>query len=136
MTAPYAGGCLCGAIRYRLSAEPLTLYACHCTDCQRQTGSSFNLSMLVPRPALELLKGKPARYRVALPGDRSWHGAFCADCSARLWSEPVKVPQISTLRPGTLDDTSWLRPVGHIWKAEPGVHPLFRGDLPVSRVYS
>lgn len=39
--APYSGGCLCGALRYRVTAEPLTLYACHCTDCQRRTGTAF-----------------------------------------------------------------------------------------------
>jgi hypothetical protein len=123
VSAPYAGGCLCGAIRYRLTAEPLTLYACHCTDCQRQSGASFNLSMLVQRPALELLRGEPARYGVDLAGGRRWEGLFCHACSVRLWSEPPKVPQVSTLRPGTLDDTSWLRPVGHIWtrSAQPWV---------------
>ena len=115
MSAPYPGGCLCGAIRYRLTAEPITLYACHCTDCQRHSGSAFNLSMLVPRPALEITRGKPARFSVPLPGERSWNGVYCDACAARLWTEPVKFPQISTLRPGTLDDTSWLRPVGHIW---------------------
>ena len=49
MPAPYTGGCLCGEIRYRLSAEPLVLYACHCTDCQRQSATAFNLSMPVAR---------------------------------------------------------------------------------------
>jgi hypothetical protein len=123
MAAPYTGGCLCGANRYRLAAEPLTFYACHCTDCQRQTGSSFGLSMIVPRPALELLQGEPSEYRVDLPDGRRWHGRFCGACSTRLWSEPIKFPQVATLRPGTLDDTSWLRPVGHIWtrSAQPWV---------------
>ena len=43
MPAPYHGGCLCGLIRYRVADEPLTLYVCHCTDCQRRTGSAFCL---------------------------------------------------------------------------------------------
>jgi hypothetical protein len=115
MSAPYEGGCLCGALRYRLSQEPITLYACHCTDCQRQSGSAFNLSMLVPRPALEAIQGTFGRRSVPLSGERVWNGVYCATCFTRLWSEPEKFPQISTLRPGTLDDTSWLRPVAHIW---------------------
>jgi hypothetical protein len=54
MTAPYFGQCLCGALRFRITAEPLTMYACHCVDCQRRTGAAFALSMLVRRSALEL----------------------------------------------------------------------------------
>ena len=50
---PQHGGCLCGDLRYSLAEDPLTLYVCHCTDCQRQTGSSFALSMLVRLEALE-----------------------------------------------------------------------------------
>ena len=53
MPAPYDGGCLCGLIRYRLTDEPLTLYACHCTDRQRETGSAFGLSMIVPKSAID-----------------------------------------------------------------------------------
>ena len=54
-----AGGCLCGAIRYLFSGDPLTLYACHCTDCQVSTGSAFVLSMPAARESIELLQGTP-----------------------------------------------------------------------------
>lgn len=123
MTNPYDGGCCCGAIRYRLTEEPLTLYACHCTDCQRKTGSSFGLSMVVRRDACTLLQGEPRGYALTLPDGRQKHGKFCGVCSTRLWGEPVNFPQIIVVQPGTLDDTSWLRPVGHIWtrSAQPWV---------------
>jgi hypothetical protein len=126
MPAPYAGGCLCGAIRYRLDAEPLSLYACHCRDCQRLTGSAFALSMPVARDALATLSGEPRAYDVAMPGGRRKHGRFCGACSTRLWGEPARFPKIRILRPGTLDDTSWLRPVGSIWtrSAQPWVAAL------------
>jgi len=115
MPAPYDGGCICGAIRYRVTDEPLTLYACHCTDCQRHFGSSFGLSMIVSRTALQLLQGHPKKYAVALPGGLQRHGKFCGECATRLWGEPVKFPQVVVVRPGTLDDTTWLDPVAHIW---------------------
>lgn len=54
MSAAYMGGCLCGAIRYRVLSEPLTVHACHCTDCQRRAGSAFALSMFVD--AAELVR--------------------------------------------------------------------------------
>jgi len=122
MPAPYHGGCLCGIIRYRVADEPLTLYVCHCTDCQRRTGSAFALSMVVLKSALELLQGDPRTYAVTSDGLQR-RGKFCAECSTRLWGEPLKFPQVVVVQPGTLDDTTWLRPVGHIWtrSAQPWV---------------
>ena len=117
MSAPYEGGCLCAAIRYRVNDEPITLYACHCTDCQRQTGAGFALSMIVPRRGLELLRGAPRHYAVDTPEGLRKCGAFCGDCGSRLWGEPPKFPQLAVVRPGNLDDTKWFRPVGHIWTA-------------------
>jgi hypothetical protein len=115
MPAPYEGGCACGAVRYRLAGEPLTLYACHCTDCQRHGGASFVLSMIIRKDALHLLRGTPRDYAVEVPGSPSRHGKFCVACATRLWGEPAKFPAVSVLRPGTLDDTTWLEPVAHLW---------------------
>jgi hypothetical protein len=106
---------LCGAIRYRIAEAPLSLYACHCTDCQRHTGSAFGLSMIVRKEALHLLRGAPEAYAVTLPDGVKRHGRFCGECATRLWGEPARFPQVFILRPGTLDDTSWLEPVGYIW---------------------
>jgi len=113
---------MCGAVRYRLTEEPLTLYACHCTDCQRHTGTSFALSMIVRREALQLVHGEPRAYAVAVPGPPR-RGKFCGECATRLWGEPARFPHIVVLRPGTLDDTTWLDPVAHIWmrSAQPWV---------------
>ena len=123
MPAPYDGGCLCGAIRYRVADEPLTLYACHCTDCQRRTGSAFALSMVVAKSALKLLHGEPRGYAVTLSDGRQKRGKLCGECSTRLWGEPLKFPQVVVVQPGTLDDTRGLRPIGHIWtrSAQPWV---------------
>ena len=122
MPAPYDGGCLCGSVRYRVMAEPLSIYACHCTDCQRRTGSAFALSMVVPREAVALERGKLVDYTVKLPDGRIKTGRGCAACGIRLWGEPVKAPAIAIVQPGTLDDTSWVRPLAHIWtrSAMPG----------------
>lgn len=57
MPSPYAGTCMCGQIQFRLNAEPITLYACHCTDCQRRSGGALLLSMWVHRDSLEVLDG-------------------------------------------------------------------------------
>ena len=49
MTAPYTGGCQCGSVRYVVTTEPIRLLACHCKECQRQSGSAFGMSMPVKK---------------------------------------------------------------------------------------
>ena len=114
-SAPYHGQCFCGAIRYRVTQEPLTLYACHCTECQRRTGSAFALSMWVKRADVELLAGKPSRYSVTPESGKTKVATFCANCSARLWGEPMQAPNLAIVQPGTLDQPLGLDPVAHIW---------------------
>lgn len=115
MTAPYSGQCLCGSVRYRVSAEPLTVYACHCTDCQRRTGSAFALSMIVRRSSLEVLAGETSRYSAALPDGRTKSGRMCPLCGTRLWGEPAASPATVVIQPGTLDQPTDLAPVAHQW---------------------
>jgi hypothetical protein len=117
MSEPLLGGCLCGAVRYRLIEEPFAFYACHCTDCQRQTGSAFGLSMFVRSEAIETLRGEPRAYRVTLEDGRMKCGRFCGECSVRLWGEPAKYPDLRVLRPGTLDRPGAYAPFGDIWTA-------------------
>jgi hypothetical protein len=64
------GGCICGAVRYELTADPVTLYACHCTDCQRATGTSFALSMIVTHEAVALVRGEPELHECRLDDGR------------------------------------------------------------------
>jgi len=115
VTLPYTGRCLCGSTEYRLAEEPLAVYACHCTDCQKRSGSAFGLSMWVNRTAIHVTQGQAALHASAGADGRSRHGRICAQCGTRLWSEPGHRPALAVVRPGTLDDTSWLRPVAHLW---------------------
>jgi hypothetical protein len=123
---PLSGGCQCGAVRYEIAAAPLSVYACHCRDCQRQTGAAFALSMVVPRAAIRITQGTPHRW--LRPGSETASGTpsdclFCGACGARLYHLPSRNPEVAVVKPGTLDDTRWLAPVGHIWteSAQPWV---------------
>ena len=112
---PLRGQCLCGAVRYAVGEAPLTVYACHCTDCQRRTGSAFALSMVVRREAVSLLQGAPSHYEAALPDGRTKQGRLCVACGTRLWGEPARNPRIAVVQPGTLDQPCGLAPVAHQW---------------------
>lgn len=115
MNAPYTGGCQCGQVRYELSTEPMTLYTCHCQDCQKQSASAFGMSMPVPKAALVILKGQPKQWKRPSSSGREVTCFFCGDCGTRLFHNPSRNPKITNIKPGTLDDTSWLSPVGHLW---------------------
>jgi hypothetical protein len=123
MRLPLSGGCQCGGVRYEIRAEPLTVYVCHCTECQRQSGSAFALSLAVARDALAVIKGAPAKWRRVVTSERAIWCFFCRGCGGRLFHNPEHNPKASIVKPGTLDDTTWLEPVGHIWtrSAQPWV---------------
>ena len=108
------GGCQCGAIRYRIDADPIVTYACHCTECQKASGSAFGLSMIFLATAFELTSGELAVYERETDAGGRLRCSFCRGCGNRIHHRPPESPFLS-LKPGHLDDTSGLRPEAHIW---------------------
>jgi len=123
MPAPFLGGCSCGDIRFAITSEPLALYACHCTDCQRSSGTAFTMTMLVDRASFSVEEGEPVQYSARLAVGKMATGFMCGNCSTRLWRVGRKSVNLLALRAGTLDQTSWFRPVAHFWtrSAQPWV---------------
>jgi len=109
------GGCQCGAIRYRVTGAPLTLYACHCTECQKQSASAFGLSLWVERSDLEIVSGEPRHWERLADSGNTMRCAFCPDCGSRLYHEASDATGIYSLKGGSLDAIAGLTPVGHIW---------------------
>lgn len=109
------GSCQCGRVRYRVEGHPSTLGACHCTECQRQTGSAFGLSWIVPSATFQLLSGKLATFTVTCDSGRKKDCSFCPDCGTRIHHVVQDVPAVMSIKAGTLDDTSWCDPRIHIW---------------------
>src|SRR5262245_18528509 len=103
------GGCVCREVRYQLAGNRLTLYACHCTNCQARSGSAFALHMIVLEPDLTLTRG------ALEAGGEAGKRKRCAACATGVWTERRKSPGLIWLRPGTLDVTRWLNPIAHLW---------------------
>ena len=110
---PLTGGCQCGRIRYAMTAKPLVFYLCHCTECQRHTSSAFGESLRFDRTALSI-SGELSVFRRTSDRGLVREGWFCPDCGVRIWHGTQGSAQIN-IKVGTLDDTSWLIPAGHIW---------------------
>lgn len=111
---PQQGGCACGAVRYRLHEDPVTVYACHCTDCQTETGSAFLLAVIVRASALELTAGATERLTFFLDDGREKGGERCPRCRSPIGGDTGS-DGLRMIEGGTFDDTRWVEPAGHIW---------------------
>lgn len=106
-------------MRYRLIDAPLTFYACHCTECQRQSGSAFGLSLLVREPAIEAT-GDLSLWSRPTDSGATMDCYFCPQCGTRLWHKVRRERNdargaILSVKGGSLDIARRLAPVGHIW---------------------
>ncbi len=109
MELPLFGGCLCGKIRYEISAEPVMAGHCHCRDCQRATGAPHFSALSVPTPALRLEGGPKLYARKADSGNEVSRG-FCPDCGTTLFGRSEGMPQTVQIAAATLDDPSVFKP--------------------------
>lgn len=121
--SPISGSCLCGAVKYRCDAAPVMTAACHCTHCQKQSGSAFSVNIAIPKGSLQLTSGKTSVYEDSGSSGQPVYRHFCSSCGSPLYSDVVATPQLDWLKAGTLDDTSWVKPAVNIWcsSAQPWV---------------
>jgi hypothetical protein len=82
------GGCFCGFVRYRVSAEPTCETNCHCSICRRTTGAAFVTWFTVPPAAFAFTTGSPARFRSSDHATRS----FCPRCGTQLTFASTRAP--------------------------------------------
>lgn len=113
--ATYSGGCFCGAVRYRLESEPIFVNCCHCSDCQKQTGSAFVINAVIEAERITLLAGKPVPVTVKTDSGRPHDIYRCPDCQSAIWSDYGRRRVLLFLRVATLDDPSALPPNAHIY---------------------
>lgn len=123
---PQQGGCQCGAVRYELREPPFGTWACHCSLCRKQSGSAFGLSMAVSLDGLVFTAGEPAIWTRKAESGHTLDCLFCRDCGSRLIHRRHEHGGRQTLKPGTLDDSSWVAPGRHFFpeSALPWVKPL------------
>jgi hypothetical protein len=103
------GGCLCGSLRYSASGEPTATSICHCTDCQKQTGSAFLEVVVVPKTAFSI-SGQSQQYSNAGESGRKLARVFCPRCASTVMLDVELYPDSALIMAGTLDDASWFRP--------------------------
>ena len=118
MASPLTGGCLCGAVRYAISAPVTALRACHCRNCQKSSGAGGSVNAVVPEDAFKITKGETRRYDdSATQSGRTLSRHFCASCGSPIYSHRNPRAGFVVVRAGSLDDSSGLKIATHIWTA-------------------
>lgn len=112
---PLTGGCQCGSVRYEISAEPLNLYACHCKQCRKQSGSSFGLSLIVPRESFKVTSGTPKCWTRPTAQGAEMSCWFCPDCGNRIYHQSSSWPEELSVKGGTVDQPVEAGAAIHIW---------------------
>mgnify|MGYP000312410672 CR=1 FL=1 len=93
------------------------------------TGSAFTIAATVPEAALAFTRGTPKRVEWKADSGNLRFGLFCGECGSRIANGQTPTNGVLSLRAGTLDDTTWVEPVGDIWTKSAQRWVRFIGDL-------
>lgn len=116
MAESYEGGCACRRVRYRMNGRPLFVHCCHCTWCQRETGSAFAVNAMVEADRVDVIAGTPERVVTPSVSGKGQIILRCPDCRVAVWSHyPGSGEAVNFMRVGTLDEPASMPPDIHIY---------------------
>ena len=103
------GGCLCGAVTYEISGDPMFVGHCACEDCQKATGTGHSSVAAFPETALSV-HGQPASYTGTGDSGQATTRQFCGKCGSPLFTRPSVMPGAVIVSMGTMDADAALEP--------------------------
>jgi len=106
---------MCGAIRYSISVPVTELRACHCTTCQKGSGTQGSVNAVIPASAFKLTKGTLKRYDSPADSGRTLYRFFCGDCGSPVYSRRATAPETLVVRAGSLDEAGDMKITANIW---------------------
>ena len=130
------GRCTCGTVRYRLLRRPMFTHCCHCSWCQRETGSAFALNAMIEADQVELLAGEPELVLTPSFSGKGQKIARCPSCRIALWSHYGGAGDtVRFVRAGTLEQPSAVPPDIHIYTSTKQPWVVLAADVPVVAEY-
>lgn len=111
---PWDGGCLCGQIRFRVSAAPLLTMACHCGGCQKLSASAYSLTLTVPSAGFAVTQGEPVIGGL----HRQHRQLYCSHCKNWMFTRAHGLDTFVNVRATMLDDHRWYAPFVEVFTAE------------------
>jgi hypothetical protein len=127
--AEISGGCLCGRVRFSGNAEPLFAGVCHCSDCQKFSGSAFAAVVAVPKGTVSVT-GTLKTFTKNGDSGQPISRRFCPECGSGIMDEAAVMPDAMMLNIGTLDDPSWAKPASQIYCDRAHSWALLSGEMP------
>lgn len=118
MKLPITGGCVCGAVRYESTAEPLLMVKCHCRDCQRTTGGPYVPAVVFPLAAFRITQGAVQHYATPSEGGGHNRRGFCPTCGSRLTGAEDPARGIIAVVASSLDDPALFVPTLEMFVAD------------------
>jgi hypothetical protein len=112
---PLTGACGCGAVRFEIDAPLLSASYCHCTRCQRRTGTAASANARTKPGSLRVIAGED-EIRTWAP-DGGFEKLFCGLCGSSLFSRNPEQPTVVGVRLGALDVDPGIRPQWHQYVA-------------------
>ena len=103
------GKCLCGKTTFALNDDNPTVAICHCTHCQKSTGSAFSIVAIAPRDRF-VCAGPLKKFEDVGESGGAVNRWFCAECGSPIWTESSAMAEAAIVKAGCFDDTSWLKP--------------------------
>jgi hypothetical protein len=129
MKLPITGGCLCGKVRYEISAKPISTANCHCRTCQKMSGSPYIAILLVPASAFTVTGDYKEFITVAASGNRM-HRSFCPECGSLLFVRNSGFPAIRPVAATSLDDPGIFKPEKDMWVSDAQPWDIMDPKLP------
>lgn len=124
------GSCQCQSIRYKITDVPLFTHLCHCTLCQKRTGSAFVLNVMVLEDEFSVTEGVPEGYTTTTDSGAMLSTFACSTCRDNLYHTHPGFQRIIMLAGGTVDDPSWLKPQANIFTKSKQPWVELSGEIP------
>ncbi len=118
MTAIFSGQCMCGAVAFESSSEPIFQANCHCDDCRRSGGSVYASFAFIPFDQLTMTKGETSKFQHSSDSGSTMTKHFCHQCGTQLFTENSNFPERRGVRIGAIDDASWFKPMANVYTSK------------------
>jgi hypothetical protein len=136
VTESFEGKCTCGFVRYRMTSRPLFVHCCHCTWCQRETGTAFALNAMIESERVEILAGEPVAIDTPSNSGKGQKISRCPKCHIAVWSNYAGAgAAVRFVRVGTLLEPGRLPPDIHIFTSTKQPWVVIPPDMPAVAEY-
>ena len=131
----HEGACTCGQVRFRMTSDPLFVHCCHCSWCQRESGTAFALNALIEADRVELLSGEVEIVDTPSASGKGQRISRCPRCRVAVWSNYGGGDAVRFVRVGTLLEPDRLPPDVHIFTSSKLPWVVLPDDVPIFEEY-